>query len=196
MSTNSNPVVVYDACVLYPALLRDLLVQLALTRTFRAKWTDLIHDEWIRNLLINRPDLKAAQFDRVRNLMNSTIQDSLVTDFEHLISSLELPDADDRHVLAAAIIAEADIVVTFNLKDFPTALLAKYGMEVKHPDNFVSELIDQNPQEVWQCLETIRARLKNPSQTFSDYMEVLLKQGLLTSVEMLRELQINSIRKV
>jgi predicted nucleic acid-binding protein len=186
----SNPAVVYDACVLYPALLRDLLVQLATTGIFRAKWTDRIHDEWIRNLLINRPDLKAEQLDRVRKLMNKSVQDSLATDFEPLIPSLELPDPDDRHVLAAAITVEADIIVTFNLKDFPAGVLAEYGMEAQHPDIFISELIDRNPQEVWQAIATIRSRLKNPPQTFENYMETLLKQELITTVSLLRDLQI------
>lgn len=80
-----NIAVVYDACVLYPAPLRDLLVQLATTRIFRAKWTDLIHDEWTRNLLIKRPDLNAEKLARLRILMNDNVPDSLVTDFEHLI---------------------------------------------------------------------------------------------------------------
>ena len=101
-----NIAVVYDACVLYPAPLRDLLVQLATTRIFRAKWTDLIHDEWTRNLLIKRPDLNAEKLARLRILMNDNVPDSLVTDFEHLIPFLELPDLDDRHVLAAAITAK------------------------------------------------------------------------------------------
>jgi predicted nucleic acid-binding protein len=186
----SNSAVVYDACVLYPAPLRDLLVQLATTRIFRAKWTDRIHDEWVRNLLINRPDLKAEQLDRVRDLMNKNIQDSLVIDFESLIPTLELPDLDDRHVLAAAITAKADTIVTFNLKDFPAVTLAIYDIEAKHPDDFVSELIDQNPQEVIQAINTIRSRLRNPPQTFDSYMETLLKQGLTTTIVMLRDLNV------
>jgi predicted nucleic acid-binding protein len=186
----SNSAVVYDACVLYPAPLRDLLVQLATTRIFRAKWTDRIHDEWIRNLLINRPDLKAEQLNRVRNLMNKNIQDSLVSGFESLIPTLELPDLKDRHVLAAAIAANADTIVTFNLKDFPAATLATYDIAAKHPDDFVSELIDRNPQEVFQAIDAIRARLKNPPQTFDSYMETLLKQGLITAVAMLRNLRV------
>ena len=95
---SSNIAVVYDACVLYPAPLRDLLVQLATTRIFRAKWTNLIHDEWTRNLLIKRPDLNAEKLARLRILMNDNVPDSLVTDFEHLIPSLELPDFDASNI--------------------------------------------------------------------------------------------------
>jgi predicted nucleic acid-binding protein len=183
---SSHSAVIYDACVLYPAPLRDLLVQLATTQLFRAKWTNQIHDEWIRNLLANRPDLNFQQLDRVRNLMNNNIQDSLVTGFEYLIPILELPDPDDRHVLAAAVRTEADTIVTFNLKDFPAAKLSTHKIEAKHPDAFVSELLAHHPQEVIQSITAIQSRLKNPPQTFDDYMETLLKQGLTTTVAALR----------
>jgi len=92
----SHFTVVYDACVLYPAPLRDFLMRLALTDLYRARWTEMIHDEWIRNVLRQRPDLKPEDLDRTRVLMNAHVRDSLVTGFEHLIPSIALPDADDR----------------------------------------------------------------------------------------------------
>lgn len=125
----------YDACVLYPAPLRDLLMQLALTDLFRARWTDQIHDEWIRNVLENRPDLKPEQLERTRELMNAHVRDSLVTGYESLIENLELPDPDDRHVLAAAIRTRASVIVTFNLTDFPAEVLEPLGIESQHPGN-------------------------------------------------------------
>jgi hypothetical protein len=187
-----NIAVIYDACVLYPAPLRDLLVQLATTRIFRAKWTDLIHDEWTRNLLIKRPDLNATKLTRLRVLMNQSIPDSVVTNFEYLIPTLELPDLDDRHVLAAAIVAEAKTIVTFNLKDFPAPMLAKYGISVQHPDLFISDLIERYPQQVLDAIDTTLSRLKNPPQTFTNHLETLLNQGLPTSVAMLRDLRCES----
>lgn len=126
----------YDACVLYPAPLRDLLMRLALTDLFRARWTDQIHDEWIRNLLANRADLTAEQLERTRTLMNSHVRDCLVTGYEPLIEGLALPDPDDRHVLGAAIRACASVIVTFNLKDFPANVLEPLGVERQHPDAF------------------------------------------------------------
>jgi predicted nucleic acid-binding protein len=184
----ANIAVVYDACVLYPAPLRDLLVQLATTQIFRAKWTELIHDEWTRNLLIKRPDLNTNRLARLRVLMNENVPDSLVTDFEHLIPALSLPDPDDRHVLAAAISTNANIIVTFNLKDFPDSILARHGIVAQHPDVFVSDLIERYPQQVFQSVDTILSRLKNPPQTFDNYLETLANQGLITSVAMLRDL--------
>ena len=94
---------IYDSCVLYPAPLRDLLVRLARTGIFRARWTVAIHDEWIRSLLEDRPDLSPAQLERTRQLMNSAVRDCLVIGHEDKIEKLTLPDPDDRHVLAAAI---------------------------------------------------------------------------------------------
>lgn len=102
----------YDACVLYPAPLRDLLIRLAMTGLFRAKWTDDIHDEWIRNLLVDRPEIKPEYLKKTRDLMNKHVLDSLVTGYHELIPVLKLPDPDDRHVLAAAIRAKASVIVT------------------------------------------------------------------------------------
>ena len=117
-----------------------------------------------------------------------TCKGSLVADFEDLIPTLKLPDPDDRHVLAAAIISEAKIIVTFNLKDFPESILAKYGIAAQHPDVFVGDLIERYPQQILQAVDTILDRLKNPRQTFTNHLETLANQGLLNSVALLRDL--------
>lgn len=95
-------VVVYDACVLYPAPMRDFLMHLATTGLFSARWTNQIHDEWIRNLQRKRPDLDVRSLKRTRELMDEAVEDCLVTGYESLIEGLTLPDPDDRHVVAAA----------------------------------------------------------------------------------------------
>ena len=117
------PVVVLDACTLYPAALRDVLMRMALHRLIQARWTDAIHDEWINAVLRNRPDLSREKLQRTRELMDLHAEDSLVTGYEPKIHELELPDANDRHVLAAAIKAKAEIILTWNTKDFPKAKL-------------------------------------------------------------------------
>ena len=115
-------IALYDACVLYPAALRDLRVRLALTDLFQARWTDEIHNEWTRNILVNRPDISSASLARCRRLMDLHVPDCLITGYEFLIPTLTLPDADDRHVLAAAIHGGAGLIVTFNLNDFPRSI--------------------------------------------------------------------------
>ncbi len=108
-------VVLYDACVLYPAPLRDLLVRIANTGIVRARWTELILDECFRNILEQRPDLKPEALRRTRELMTQAVPDCLVTGFETLIAGLSLPDKDDRHVLAAAVRAGAVRTVVFGI---------------------------------------------------------------------------------
>lgn len=117
--THSPYPVVLDACVLYPSLLRDLLMHLGLAGLYQPKWSMMIEDEWQRNLIKNRPDINSDQIKRTRDLMNQALPDAMITGFEPLIASIELPDVDDRHVVATAICSNAGIIVTFNLKDFP-----------------------------------------------------------------------------
>jgi predicted nucleic acid-binding protein len=161
----SNFTALYDACVLYPAPLRDLLVQLAFTDLFRARWTDQIHNEWMRSLLKQRPDLTIEQLTHTKELMNSHVRDCLVDGYEYLVPTLTLPDPNDRHVLAAAIAGSADVIVTFNLKDFPASILAQYDIEAQHPDDFVSDLLDLNPHAVRAAAEKCRQRLRNPPKS-------------------------------
>ncbi|MBW8076874.1 MAG: tyrosine-type recombinase/integrase [Gallionella sp.] len=96
--------VVYDACLLYPASIRDLVVELGRTGLLSAKWTERIHSEWISAVLRQRPELVRSRLERVAELMNAAVDDCLVSGFESLEAGLTgLPDPNDRHVLAAAI---------------------------------------------------------------------------------------------
>jgi predicted nucleic acid-binding protein len=178
----------YDANILYPAELRNFLMHLALTGIFRAKWSDDVHEEWISNLLKNRPDLTWQKLERTRQLMDKATLDAVVTDYEDLIPSLSLPDENDRHVLAAAIKGEAQIIVTMNLKDFPSKVLQKYEIEAKHPDDFVFQLIELAPDAVMVAAETHRQSLKNPPKSVEEFLASLETQGLPKSVAALRTL--------
>lgn len=177
----------YDACVLHPAPLRDLLLQLALSDLFRAKWSNEIHDEWIKSVLERRPDLKPEQLERTRELMNSHVRDCLVEGYEPLIESLKLPDPGDRHVVAAAIHARADVIVTFNLADFPIEALRAHGLEAQHPDEFISHLADLSPPVVVQAARICRARLKQPPKSVDEYLECIAAQRLPQTVAFLRQ---------
>jgi predicted nucleic acid-binding protein len=125
----SNFTAFYDANVLYPAELRNLLMHLAMTGLFRARWSAGVHEEWITGLLRNRPDLSREKLERTRMLMDKHAEDALVTGYEDLIEGLQLPDPDDRHVLAAAIWARADVIVTANVRDFPADILTPFEIE-------------------------------------------------------------------
>jgi predicted nucleic acid-binding protein len=184
---SSQFTVLLDACVLYPAPLRDLLMRLTLSGLFRAKWTDQIHEEWIENLLANRPDIKREQLERTKTLMNNCVLDCLVSGHEFLIESIAIPDANDRHVVAAAIRGQANLIVTFNLRDFPSDALAQYDLEAKHPDDFLCEQFDLQGAKVIQTVAEHRAALKNPRKTQDEYLNTLLGIGLTQTVEMLRD---------
>jgi len=177
----------YDACVLYPAPLRDLLMHLALTDLFRARWTDDIHEEWIRNVLQKRPDLTREQLERTRSLMNENAPDCLVRGYERLIETLTLPDPNDRHVLAAAIQSGASVIVTYNLTDFPADYLATFDVEAQHPDEFVGHLIDLSSERVCEAVRRQRQSLKNPPKTPDEFLDTLAKQQLPETVSKLTE---------
>jgi hypothetical protein len=165
--------------------LRDLLIELAAARIFRARWTDANHEEWIRGLVAHRPDLSRERFNRTKELMDETILDCMVSGYEHLIPSITLPDPDDRHVVAAAIHGRADAIVTFNLKHFPNGSLSPYGLEAIHPDEFISAQKDLDEAKVVVAAQSCRERLKNPTINSDEYLETLLRQELPKTVSIL-----------
>jgi predicted nucleic acid-binding protein len=177
--------VVYDACVLYPAPLRDFLMWLGLSGAFRARWSRTIHDEWKRNLLANRSDLTKQQVDRTSDLMDRAIPDGLVEGYEEMVGGLTLPDPDDRHVLAAAIRCGASVIVTFNERDFPQDRLAPFGVEAQHPDEFVDNLLDLDPAAVVSSAQRQRAQLTNPPIDAGRYLDILRRQGLVQTTKVL-----------
>ncbi|MET9249203.1 PIN domain-containing protein [Nonomuraea sp. NPDC003709] len=179
-------VVVYDANVLYGNTLRDLLIRLAMTGRVQARWTNGILDEMQRNLAANRPDIPAEKLDKLRRLMNSAVRDCLVEGYEPLIEGLKLPDADDRHVLAAAIKVGAKVIVTSNLKDFPADYLAPWDIEVKSPDDFVLDQIDLDGRVVWACVQQIADSRTSPPETVDDVLDALEAAGLVEAVAALR----------
>ena len=176
-----------DACVLYPAPLRDLLMHLALQDVFRPKWTNRIHDEWIENLLRNRPDLSRAQLERTRDLMNQHAGDSLVEGFAFLESQLTLPDPGDIHVLAAAIHGRADGIVTVNLKDFPPHLVEPHGIEIIHPDGFVSCQFDLAPGPVAAAIREHFESLRKPRKSIDAYLAALERSAMPMTVYEIRQ---------
>lgn len=179
-------VVLLDANVLYPAPLRDFLITLATTGLYRAKWTEEINDEWTRNLLEQRPELEPA-LTRTRELMTRAVPDALVTGYESLVAGLTLPDLGDRHVLAAAIRAGAQIIVTHNLKDFPSESLDPYGIEAMHPDEFLEYQFGLRANLVIKAAKTQRARLVNPPKSPEAFLERLAAQGLVVTAEKLAD---------
>jgi predicted nucleic acid-binding protein len=165
--------VIYDANIFYPFALRDLFMEVSLTDLYRAKWTNKIHDEWIAAVHRDYPDISLSSLERTRKAINTAVRDCLVEDYEDLIDTVKLPDEDDRHVLAAAIKSGCDVIVTYNVKDFPEAEISKYNIEAQHPDEFLNNLINLSDQKVCQSVQNILDRLKTPPLSFDKYVSIL-----------------------
>jgi hypothetical protein len=171
-----------DANILYPAPLRDIFLQLAVTDLFKAKWTADIHREWIEAVMRKVPPPDRAALERTRGLMDTATRDCLIAGYDRLIDTLTLPDPDDRHVLAAAIVGRCDVIVTQNLKDFPDEVLVPYSIEAQHPDEFLCHHLDLSPGIVCGALRKVRARLLKPRFSVEEYLATLSRQGLVATV--------------
>lgn len=178
-----------DANVLYPAPMRDVLMQLAVAKAFKAKWSAEVNREWIEALMRNEPLRNRASLVRTQNLMNQATRDSLVTGYEILIPSLKLPHMNDRHVLAAAIVGKCDVIVTQNLRHFPSDVLKLYDIEALHPDKFLNNLLALMPYSFCSTIQKVRTRLKNPPYTAKGYLTILRQQGLKTTATELENLK-------
>ena len=159
-------VVVLDANVLYPFRIRDALLRFAEAGLFRARWSPAIIDEWRRNLVAQKPEFEDS-IDAQIAAMRIAFPEGCVTGGTDLIDSLELPDADDRHVLATAICAGAEHIVTENLKDFPDEKLDEYGISAVSADDFLASTFELYPAEALAALATMRRCYTRPPFTVS-----------------------------
>ena len=178
---------ILDANVLYPAPLRDFLLSIADLNLFKPRWTAQIHEEWTRNLLIKRPDLNIEQLRKTVKAMNDAFPAANIEKYETLIDSLSLPDPNDRHILAAGIRSKADVIVTFNLKDFPSARLKEFDIDALRPDEFIKNLMEINMGLVINAFHNQVRRLRNPIKTKEQVIKSLEKCGLRKCSEILKE---------
>jgi len=148
---------VLDACVLYPPVLRELLLGAAARGMFEARWSDRILREWVHataKLGADPQVVAAAQ----AGLMRTAFPAAMVREQPGLEARLSLPDPDDVHVLAVAIASHADCIVTFNAVDFPQHLLAAEGVTRRDPDGFLWELWSHHPGEMGAVVGSVHAR--------------------------------------
>jgi predicted nucleic acid-binding protein len=178
LSHIANPfVVILDANVLYPFRTRDVLLTFAQQGLFRARFTADIIEEWTGNLIANKPDLEESVRQQA-TIIATVFGDCLVEGYEPLIQGLNLPDRNDRHVLAAAIKCSAQIIVTENQKDFPTEILDQYGIEALGADDMLANTYDLFPIEGARALKAVRARYENPPFSPSEFLLDLTKCGM------------------
>ncbi len=174
----SDYTALFDACVLYPQTLRDVLLSLARTELFRARWSADINEEWTRNRLARNPE-QAAQIRRTLGAWSTrAVPDCLVTGYEPLIEGIVLPDPNDRHVVAAAIVGRADVIVTTNLRHFPAETLNPLNIEAQHPDEFITHQFSLDQGKVLSAFKIMRGRLTRPPMSADEFLANLERKGL------------------
>ncbi len=187
MTSRKRYTAMLDANVLVPIRLTDLLIQLAVDDLFRAKWTLEIHREWMKTVRRLYPDIGQQRVERRRDQMDAETRDALVYGYETIIEALNLPDDNDRHVLAAAIVGHCDVIVTYNLKDFPSEALLKFDIEAQHPDIFLANHLDLFPRRFCEALHKVRQRHQKKTYSFKEYLERLTEIELVATAAGLRE---------
>lgn len=170
-----------DANVLYPFLVRDILLSLADAGLYRPLWTADIHGEWTRRLIEKRPD-HADRIKATVSVMNDAFPEAIVDSYQDLIPAMKLPDPDDRHVVAAAIRGGANIIVTENIGDFPASFLGGYGLEVRTADEFILNTIELYLTDGIAALKTMRRRYETPPLSPEELLQAMLRCELVTTV--------------
>ena len=161
-----------------PFHLRNILIQCAFDGLVEARWTDDIHDEWMRNLAANTPGLSIERLEATRDRMNAVLPEAVVEDHRPFIADLTLPDPDDRHVLAAAIAGKASVIVTLNVKDFPAKNLLAHGVTSKSPDDFLADLHTAFPEALISSVRSARHNLRKTIPSVEAFVDALDQGGL------------------
>lgn len=169
---------VLDACVLHPAFLRASLLWFAAEKLYRPIWSEEIFGEWAQSLE-RRFDDPPQKLNTQRETMEKAFPGAMVQLPEGLIEGLKLPDANDRHVLAAAIVGRADAIITTNLKHFPPEICGRYSLEVIHPDDFLVNVIDLHQDRAVAACRKHRQVLKNPPYSAAEFVAKFEAAGLI-----------------
>lgn len=162
-----------DACVLVPVALADTLLRLAEVGLYRPLWSDLVLDEMVDAIGLIHPELASGQARSRAAAMRVSFEDACVTDWEELVAGISLPDLDDRHVVAAALQGRADMIVTANMRDFPSGILDPMGLEVQHPDEFLLNQLDLDPDLTVATLHRQAAATRRPAITTRSLLDHL-----------------------
>lgn len=167
---------VLDTNVIYPLVIRDLLFWFAHYDLYTPKWSTHIFAEW-ENVMRRKAVPEENIQKRITNA-NMAFPDALVKNYSSLIDGLDLPDKDDRHVLAAAIKTNANLIVTNNLKDFPEQYLLSFGLTAKTADDFLTDIIDLNPGEAIKAFREMVINRKKPDLDEYQVLDILRNRGL------------------
>ncbi len=167
---------VLDTNVMYPIIIRDLLFWFAHYDLYTPKWSENIFAEWKTVML--RKGIPEEEADKRLHRADLAFPDALVQNYNGLVAQLELPDEDDRHVVAAAIKANANVIVTNNLRDFPEKYLDSFGLKAKSADDFLTDIIDLNSDIALKAFREMVLNRKNPKMDVYEVLDSLRKVGL------------------
>lgn len=181
-------VVLIDACVLYRQILRDLLLNLALQKLYLPKWSPGIQNEWVKTYFQKYPEADKAIPLLIVERMNTKFPDAEVVGYASDIEKYSLPDKNVRHVLAAAVKAEAVIILTFNLKGFPISDLSKFEINPLSPDDFCEQLIVQHPNKFSEAFLGHLNMYQNPRLSVHELLERYTNNGIPNTASRLRKL--------
>lgn len=181
------PRTLLDTNILFPAGMRDILLYLGDEELINPRWSADIGHELKRTFHRNRPDIAHEWVDNLWNDMNLFFPDALVSGYAGLVANLALPDPDDRHVLAAAIHGQCEVIITANLGDFPANVLDLHGIAVEHPDRFLRRLLEAQPAPFCRAVPEARTKLVKPPYSVEEYLAKRELDGLTNTVNLLRQ---------
>lgn len=177
---------VLDTNVIYPVISKDLLFWFAHHDLYTPKWSKHIFDEW--KAVMARKGISEQEADKRVGKANMAFPDALVQNYEGLIKNLNLPDEKDRHVLAAAIKTNANIIVTNNIKDFPFEYLESFCLKAINADDFLTDIIDLNPNQSVRAFKEMVLNKKNPPLDEYQVLKQLRNSGLTNAANYLHAL--------
>jgi predicted nucleic acid-binding protein len=179
-------IAVLDTNVVYPVIIRDILFWFAYYDLFTPKWSEHIFDEWKK--VMKEKGVSDEEAEKRISKANTAFPDALVQNYEGLINHLKLPDINDRHVLAAAIKTNANLIVTNNIKDFPEEYLQSFSIHAKTADDFLTDIIDLNQEQAIAAFKEMVLNKKNPKQDEFEVLDLLRNAGLKDTANYLHAL--------
>ena len=166
---------VLDTNVIYPIEIRDLLFWFAYYELYTPKWSEHIFDEW-KDVMKKKGVEESVARKRVEKA-NLAFPDAMVCNYSPLINNITLPDPKDCHVLAAAIKTNANVIVTNNIKDFPSDYLSSFGLSAKTADDFLTDIIDLNPEQAVEAFKEMVFNRRNPDLNEFEVLDILRNRG-------------------
>lgn len=166
-----------DANVLVPISLTDTILRCADEELFHPLWSERVLEETRWAIIRTEPSLAVSRVQYRLNRMRAAFPEAMVSGYEGLEDRIETPDPDDRHVVAAAFLGAADLIVTNNLQDFPADVLAELGLEAVAPDCFLQDMLDLAPSVVRRVIVSQAKDARNPPRAVVDVLAALERAG-------------------